>query len=430
MSVISRHEISKGVSDTSVDVAIVGAGPYGLSVVAHLRAAGVAFRIFGQPMHGWLAHMPSGMLLKSEGFASNLYDADGYFTLKQFCRQQGSPYADTGVPVSLKTFAAYGLAFQKRLVPSLERKKLVALDHDADQFLLRFEDGELVPARNVVLAVGIANFQHLPAELAHLPTEFVSHSSHHADLRPLRDRRVAVIGAGSSAIDLASLLNESGTQVQLIARRSALRFHSPPTVEQRSFWQNIRYPMTGMGPGLRARLYTDAPRVFHSLPQRVRRHIVLDFAPPEGGWFSKDRVIGRIPLLLGYSAIGAEIKQGEVHLRLLAADRSERQIVIDHVVAATGYRVDLARLTFLSDDIRSSIRLAYRTPMLSSKFESSIPGLYFVGLPAVLSFGPMMRFALGAGYTAQRLTTVLKKSLSRRSSAYDVLRPADLANSN
>jgi FAD-dependent urate hydroxylase len=56
-----------------VEVVIVGAGPYGLSIAAHLRALGIGFRIFGDPMHTWREQMPEGMMLKSEGFASNIY---------------------------------------------------------------------------------------------------------------------------------------------------------------------------------------------------------------------------------------------------------------------------------------------------------------------------------------------------------------------
>ena len=189
---------------------------------------------------------------------------------------------------------------------------------------------------------------------------------------------MAVIGGGSSAIDFADLLNESGALVQLVSRRPALRFHNPPTGKQRTRWQNIRYPMTGMGPGLRARLYADAPLIYHFLPQRVRRNIILDFAPPEGGWFSKERVMGRVPMLLGCSPIGAEIKQGEVHLQLLRADGSEHRVVVDHVIAATGYRVDLAKLKFLSNTIQSNLKLAYNMPILSAQFESSVPGLYLL----------------------------------------------------
>ena len=56
--------------------AIIGAGPYGLSLAAHLAAAGADFRIFGKPLTSWRDHMPKGMMLKSDGFASNLSAPD------------------------------------------------------------------------------------------------------------------------------------------------------------------------------------------------------------------------------------------------------------------------------------------------------------------------------------------------------------------
>jgi hypothetical protein len=101
------------------EIAIIGAGPYGLSVAAHLKRKGIPFRIFGRPMDSWLRHMPKGMLLKSDGFASTVSDPEESFTLKHFCAERGIEYADLGTPVKLETFAAFGLAFKDRFLPEL-----------------------------------------------------------------------------------------------------------------------------------------------------------------------------------------------------------------------------------------------------------------------------------------------------------------------
>ena len=135
------------------DVAIIGAGPYGLSIAAYLKARAVDFRIFGNPMQTWQSHMPRGMRLKSEGFASSLYDPDSEFTLAAYCKQQGIPYADIGLPVSLETFSAYGLAFQRKFVQELENIAVVKLERSAEGFQLTLQDGEIVRARRVVMAV-------------------------------------------------------------------------------------------------------------------------------------------------------------------------------------------------------------------------------------------------------------------------------------
>ena len=140
-----------------LELAIVGAGPYGLSIAAHVRRLGVPFRIFGRPMDSWRDHMPKGMMLKSDGFASNISDPDLNFTLKHFCHERGLSYSDDKLPVPLETFTAYGLAFGERMVPELENKLVVRLDRaPGEGFDLELEDGERVTTRRIILAVGIA----------------------------------------------------------------------------------------------------------------------------------------------------------------------------------------------------------------------------------------------------------------------------------
>jgi thioredoxin reductase len=399
------------------DVAIVGAGPYGLSIAAHLKARKIRFRIFGRPMESWRKNMPKGMLLKSDGFASNLFDPEGKFTLKQFCAQQGIDYSDTQFPVSLETFCAYGLSFAERMVPDLEEKQVEAVELADDGFLLRLDSGETVTARRVVLAVGITHFPYVPENLTHLSGQFLSHSSLHHDLNPFRGRTVAVVGGGASAINLAYLLREQGANAELIVRDPNLYFSGKPQETQRTLLQHLRHPPSGLGPGWRSRFCTDAPLLFHRLPQALRHEIVRRHLGPAGAWHSKERVLGCLPVHTGCSVQTAELRDGKVCLSLTALDGTQRQVTADHLIAATGYRADVNRLAFLSPDLRSQIRAAAGSPILSARFESSVPGLYFVGLAAANSFGPMLRFAFGAGFTARRLTAVLCKSLARREKA-------------
>ena len=405
------------------EVAIIGAGPYGLSIAAYFRQQGIPFRIFGRPMDSWQAHMPKGMFLKSDGFASNIYDPEGAFTLKQFCSEKGIEYADTGIPVRLDTFAAYGLAFGERMLPELTDTTVVSVDRTPTGFLLKTAEGESVTAKRIVLAVGITHFERIPDNLAHLPSEVLSHSFRHRDLQCFSGRKVVVIGGGSSATDIAGLLHEADADVKLVARRTSLVFHTGPMAKHRSMWQRIRHPKSGLGPGLKSRFFSDAPMAFHYLPERLRIETVRRTLGPSGGWFARDKVIGRVPLLLGCTPERAEVRDGGVNLHLRAIDGSQQEVFADHIIAATGYKVDMERLAFLSPEIRSKLKTVNGTPVLSSAFESSVPGIYFVGLAAANSFGPVMRFAFGAGFAARNLLRVMTKALRKGSISVPSARP-------
>jgi len=202
-------------------VAIIGAGPYGLSIAAHLRAYGIPFRIFGAPLDSWRRHMPVGMMLKSDGFASSLSAPDDRGTLAAYCAERGISYHATHIPVSLELFNTYALDFQQRFVDDLEERQIVALDRKGDGFVLELDDGEVLQADYVVGAIGITHFSRIPPELAQLPANLMSHSSAHSDLSGFAGRDVTVIGGGSSAVDIIT----SSRGIQSVISASA-RWHS------------------------------------------------------------------------------------------------------------------------------------------------------------------------------------------------------------
>jgi cation diffusion facilitator CzcD-associated flavoprotein CzcO len=395
-------------------VVIVGAGPYGLSVAAHLRAAGVQFRIFGKPMYTWREQMPKGMLLKSDGFASDLSTPESIYTLRHYCAEQGIEYDNTRVPVKLDTFVSYGLAFQKRMVPELDTRLVTEIEEADCGFRLRLEDGETEYANHVVLAVGISHFAYTPPMFRGLGPEFVTHSSQHSNPTLLQGRTVGVIGAGASALDLAGLLKDGGADVSVMARRAAVRFHSRPNPKLPSLWKRLRSPRTGIGPGWKSRFFTDFPALFHRLPENMRLRIVKRYLGPSAGWTVKEKIVGRVPVHTGLTPVRAAVRDGRV--QLVFTDQSGKNVehTVDQIITATGYRVDVNRLTFLDPALLGKIKTLENAPVLSVNFESSVPGLYFVGVASAFSFGPVMRFAFGSRYTALRITRRLAKVSARQ----------------
>ena len=355
--------------------------------------------------------MPKGMLLKSDGFASSLSDPALTFPIRQYCAEQKIAYDDTQIPVALDTFVAYGMSFQERFAPELEKRQVVEIVRESGIFRVRLDNSETVHARNVILAVGITHFMYVPPVLMELPPSLISHSSAFHDLSVLRGKEVTVVGAGASGIDLAALLHENGVNVTLLSRNPEVYFHDAPGTKRRSIWKRLRHPDSPIGPGWRSRIYTDAPLVFHRLPQSLRFRIVRRHLRPAAGWPMKERLLGHVPILRGYSIDRVETRDGRALLHLIGNDGSQREHWTDLVIAATGYRPDLRRLEFLSSELQSGIRSANHIPVLSTDFQSSIPGLYFVGLAAANSFGPLLRFACGSDFAARHLCKGLVKSL-------------------
>ncbi|HLW60005.1 MAG TPA: NAD(P)-binding domain-containing protein [bacterium] len=385
-------------------VAIIGAGPYGLSVAAYLRSGGVAFRIFGTPMHRWREQMPKGMFLKSEGCASNLFAPGAGPTLRQYCAAQGLPYADYGAPVSLETFTQYGLSFQQRAVPMVEDAMVTALERSSESFQVRLGSGETFRAGKVVVATGLSHTAHIPAVLAQLPPALRSHSGEHDDLSRFKGGDVTVVGAGQSALETAALLHEAGAEVRLLVRRPAVLWNPPPAARRRSLYARARHPMSNLGPGLGLWFYSNAPMAFYHLPEPIRIARAHKALGPAGAWWLRNRVEGRVPIVVGCSVGGAEPSGEGVLLHLTRSDGGIRRLTTDHVIAATGYRFALDSLPFLGERLRSQLRSVQRTPILSPNFESSVPGLYFTGLASANHFGPAMRFLHGADYTARRVS--------------------------
>ena len=387
-----------------IDVAIVGAGPYGLSIAAHLAQRRLSFRVFGKPMESWL-QMPCGMTLKSEGFASSLYDPKGALPLGRYCRERGLGYADLGLPVPLTMFCEYGLAFQRRFVPTLEQHMVRGLKNSGEHFTLELDNGETFNARRVVVAVGISHFAHMPGPLSGLPAALVSHSSAHADVSRFKGTDVTVLGAGASAIDLAVLLHEAGARVRLVTRRKSLPIHARMRLP-RPLSDRLREPMSEIGPSWRSWFFTNAAPLFHRFPARRRLNWAKSHLGPAGGWFMAER-IKPVPVTYGLTPVGATALGDKVQVSFEDQDGNYSRIETEHLIAATGYRADIGRLAFLEPALREAVQVLEGAPILSPHFESSVPGLYFVGPAAVHSFGPVMRFAAGAKFASRRIASHL-----------------------
>ncbi|TJZ51932.1 NAD(P)/FAD-dependent oxidoreductase [Streptomyces piniterrae] len=401
----------------STPVAVIGAGPYGLSTAAHLRARGVPVRVFGEPMVSWRARMPAGMLLKSTPGASSIDAPQPGHTLGDFCAATGEGgYESDWDVIPVETFVRYGQWVQERLLPGLERVRVVSVDRGSDGFELTLDSGERAAARAVIVATGLTGIAYLPPELAAAVPEGpsakgpVSHSSQHHDLSALAGRDVVVVGAGQSALESAVLLADAGAaSVRVVARgRAAVGFGAPPDRQPR-----LR-PRTPFGNAWSLYALTYYAGGFRHLPAPARRFLVRRVLGPLGAWWLRDRFVGRVRVTQGTRIVRAHIRDGRPVLALrgggAAAHAPHAELTADHVLAATGYRMDLAALDFLGRRLRTEIAVRAGGPLLDAGFGSSVPGLYFTGLPAAASFGPVMRFVCGTEFASPRLAHAVARA--------------------
>jgi cation diffusion facilitator CzcD-associated flavoprotein CzcO len=385
---------------SNVDVAVIGAGPYGLSLAAYLSAAGVNYRHFGMPMRLWREAMPKGMFLKSQGFASNISDPRGTHTLEAFCQATNHPYKSYGLPVSLENFVNYGQWFQSQLDLKVEEVLVTGMVKRADGFEITLADGEQFVAGRVVVAIGVEHFAYVPKSISGLPASACTHSSLLTDPAAFRGKEVVVVGAGQSALESAALLHENGAAVQVLARRQVIAWNGTPLDPHRPLLRRLREPESGLGSGLSTWFYSDHPQLFRRLPRNTRVYRARTALGPAGAWWLRERVEGQFPVWTGQTVSSAQPEDGKAQLRVAGAGSASRELTVDHVIAATGYRINLKRLEFLPEAMRSSLQTVGGSAAVGPDYQSSVPGLYFIGPSVAPTMGPVMRFVFGTKHAA------------------------------
>jgi hypothetical protein len=375
-----------------MEVAIVGAGPHGMSATVHLRRAGVDAHAFGPPMSFWRG-MPAGMTLRSNLSATAMVETVGPLSLRTYAQETGVPVE---TPVPLERFLAYGEWVQHRGVPDVDTRTVASLDRAPDGYALELSDGERRTARRVVVACGIEGFQYRPPEFSHLPPDRVSHTGDHRDLSVFAGRRVAVVGGGQSAFECAALMAAHGAEVEVLVRAHDVIWLRQTAVKTRlGVLGPIVYAPTDVGPLWYSRLLA-TPDLFRRLPRPTQDKMAYRAIRPACSYVVKTR-LDSVRLALGVAV--REIRDGEPRLLLTLSDGTRREV--DHVMLGTGYRVDVTRYPFLAPGIVGGLRIAQGYPLLRRGLESSLPGLHFVGAPAAWSFGPTMRFVSGSWYAGR-----------------------------
>jgi hypothetical protein len=386
------------------DAIVVGAGPYGLSTAAHLIDRGLRVGVFGKPMGLWRDNMPSGMLLRSHWWATQLSDRQRRYTFDRFARETKTSISS---PIPRATFIEYGLWFQRWAVPTVDTTFVSSIERDADGFVVTLADGRQAAGAAVVMALGVAYYAHRPSLYDHMPASLVSHSCDHRDFSRFSGKQVVVVGGGQSAIEYAALLHEAGATVHVVARR-AIEWRSPDRTGRRSAAERIMAPRASIAPGWNYWCLDRLPFAFYHMPQWAKDRHNLSYSSSASDWL-RNRIVGKISLHEGQTILAIDAK-GDAAVATISDGNT---LWSDHVMLATGYGVDLDTLTMIGPSLRRSIQTRDGTPQLTPWFESTVPGFYFSGLTSLRAFGPIYRFVAGCGPAARRVARAIVRRLER-----------------
>jgi thioredoxin reductase len=391
-----------GRGSADCDVAIIGAGPYGLSAGAHLKAKGLGVSVFGEPMEFWAKKMPEGMLLRSPRVASNLSDPDHAFTLEAY---ESASKKQACAPLPLDTFVEYGRWFRHQLGSDLDERNILRVDRDGSAFRVTLKDGQEMRAKNVVIAAGIGPFKRVPKVFQKLSPQQAMHCYEGREVRKFAGKRVAVIGAGQSALESAALLHEAKAHVEILSRQPQFRWiGGHPWLHNLGPISSMLYSSHDVGPLGISRLVA-YPNIVSHVPLKLRDRIRTRAVRAAGSPWLPAR-LAAVTKTTGRSVINATEVRDEIVLKL--DDGSERRV--NHVLLGTGYQVDISRYEFLPPELVRDVKQFDGYPKLAGGFRSSVPGLHFIGATAARSFGPLLYFVAGTEFACHELTSAISKS--------------------
>lgn len=406
MSIVSdKEQLQQSTAIANYDVVVVGAGPYGLTAAAQLMGRGLKVAIFGKTLELWREHMPGGMNLRSHWWATNLSDPKKKYSFNRYFKEMG---LEKCYPVPAEIFINYALWFQKHAVPNVDETYVASVERDGTHFLVTLEDGRRIRCNSVVMAIGLYYYANRPAEYDGFSPELLTHSFEHKDFSRFNGKKLLVIGGGQSAVEYTALLTEAGASVHLVSRRP-INWLSPDRAHERTLWEKIMAPDSGIAPGWKNWALEYIPYLFYRFPQaRKDRYIRNHYNAAASDWL-RNRVIGKAQLHEKQKVKEMKEVDGGMEVTLSNGE----QFHVDHVMLATGYEVNLDRLEMIDPALRAEVQTDSDIPLLSHWYESSVPGLYFIGLTSLRSFGPLFRFVVGAKASGERVAAAVARRAAR-----------------
>lgn len=364
-----------------LDLAIIGAGPYGLSLAAHAKESGIKHKVFGFPMDFWKTKNPPNMFIRTKLKHTNLIDPESSFTLKKYEQEKG---LNLEYPINRLTFADYGVWFIEKVGIDIIQDLVIEINYANEFFNIKTENNDFFQAKRIIVGVGVSYSKYIPKKICNQSHKLVSHSSDHTDYKKFEKKHVLVLGGGQSAWESAALLHENNAEVVLAYRRNKRL-----TPEKDLNKQQL-----------------EIADQFYSLSEPEKIKMKEKFEKPTVSEFLVHLVKGKV--VEKPNSFVKDIQEINNSRQIKVVFNDDESNVFDHVIAATGYRYSVENITFLYPLIDKLKVNSVGEPILSENFESNLKNLYFVGPASSYSFGPTFRFISGIKMTCDTLINYIK----------------------
>ncbi|HXL56072.1 MAG TPA: NAD(P)-binding domain-containing protein [Chitinophagaceae bacterium] len=384
-------------TDKHTTLLIIGAGPFGLAMSAHAKHLGIDHIIVGKPMEFWKMNMPDGMYLRSD--CNWHLDPENEHTINKFLELQGPTYTDVE-PLSKQFYLSYAQWFTEQKQIDVLPEYIQRLDKETNGYTAITDNGTVINAKFIVVAIGFKYFKFLPKALVKdLPQGSYSHSCDLTDMILMKGKRVLIVGGRQSAFEWAALLHEAGTAVIYLSY-----LHRTPEFTA-SDWAWVNPLVDNLA---------EHPLWFRNLSQ-VEKDAVGKKMWAEGRlklepWLAS-RVTKASVHLFPSSRVIVCIRLPNGELKLLL-DKGQK-ITADHIILATGYKVNIRNVPFLAEgNILSKLTIKNDFPVLDEYFQTNLPGLFITSMPAAQDFGPFFEFTIAVRVSAKLIGKALMKSIS------------------
>ncbi|WP_336775215.1 NAD(P)-binding domain-containing protein [Paenibacillus sp. MMO-58] len=368
-----------------LDVIIIGAGPYGISVAAHAVANKISYKLFGYPMDFWKNQMPQNMYIRTPHDLVSFSDPEGEYTIQQFAKETQTNLES---PLPRTVFVRYAFWFAEKVGIEFTPEFVNILSFNGQYYTIVTESGDSLEAKNIVIATGVKDFQYIPSPYKELPESYVSHTLGYTDFNKFRGMDVIVVGSGQSAWEAAALLHQAQANVKLIYRKKRHIYGGSRIAE------------------LILRRIGD---IFYWFPGPLKKllwkagSITVPIAR-----FLKPLVEETVPKFANITINQVRVVNNKVLLKFTNGDET----FADHIIVASGFKIDLDKLPFVEDHLKSQILREEECaafPKLNQNFESNLRGLFFAGPLSAHSHGPTFRFILGLDKASKTIIRSITK---------------------